>query len=50
MQNGCKQAQTTGICNSCQDGRLHKKLGDLGKHENNKEKVQVPGWLDIRFL
>ena len=33
LQNGCKQAQKTGICNSCQDSRLHKKLGDLGKHE-----------------
>ena len=46
MQNGCKQAQTWGICNSCQDSRLRKKLGDWAntrtKKKNTNKRNKLP--------
>ena len=38
MQNGCKQAQTKEICNSCQDNCLHKKTRRLRQTRELKRK------------
>ena len=47
MQADCKQVQTTWIFIFLVKIFLHKKLG-VGQRENWKEKVEAPGWLDIR--